>query len=335
MKIRTIIILLLISVLVFGNSYAQKKFEIKFASVAARNSSPDKAINDLSKELEELTNGRLKIKNYGNSRGDEMDIIKKMSPRLTSLHAAGLTGRGLGEILPSIRVLELPFLFKNYDEVDYVISKLYPRFSKEFENEGFVLLGWAEVGFVHIFSKNKISTPQDLKKAKMWTWQGDPLALEMFKALDVTPIPRSLPDALTQLQTPGLDAVYAHPYGALILSWHEPTNFINEMPITYATGAVVLQKKMFDEMDPGLQKILLDTSKKHLDALVVKTRKDSKEALVIMQEQGIEIVPAPNGDDLVFFEKAGMEVRAKLTGDLYPKELLDEVLSLLKDFRSK
>jgi len=313
---------------------AQKNHEIKFATIAP-GGTPVVIINKLNEELIQKSGGRLKLKIYAGSQGDEGDIVKKMNPRIARLHASGLTGRGLGEILPMIRVLELPFLFKDYGEVDYVLNNLYDRFAREFETRGFVLLGWAEVGFVYIFSKDKIATQRDLKRAKIWAWSGDPLASEMFKALDVSPIPLALPNALTSLQTGLINAVYAHPAGMIMLSWYEKTGYMNLLPVTYATGAVLITKKKFTECEPDLQKTLRDVSRKWLRELMTQTRKDNEDAIEILRKRGIELVPAPTGESLQVFVDAGKRVREKLSGDLYPPELLNRVLALLKEYRSQ
>ncbi len=326
--------ILLACVLLVSSANAQKTHEIKFASIAPSNTTPDRIIKSLSKELKQLSSGRLTIKNYANTQGDESDIIRKMNPRVARLHAAGLTGRGLGDIVPLIRVLELPFLFDNYNEIDYVNEKLYDRFAGEFEKKGFILLGWAEVGFVYMFSKDRVITSNDLKKVKMWTWTGDPLAQNLFQSLNVTPIPLALPDALTSLQTGLINAVYVHPYGALALSWHERTNYMSLLPVTYGAGAVLITINKFDELEQDLQELLLTSSRKWFGELVKHTRKDNEEALAYLEKNAIEFVQKPQGENLQVFLDAGQKVRENLSGELYPQELLNEVLILIEEARS-
>ena len=321
-------------VLLASSVNAQKTHEIKFASIAPSNTTPDRIVKSLSKELKQLSSGRLTIKNYANTQGDESDIIRKMNPRVARLHAAGLTGRGLGDIVPLIRVLELPFLFDNYNEIDYVNEKLYDRFAREFEKKGFILLGWAEVGFVYMFSKDRVITTNDLKKIKMWTWTGDLLAQDLFQSLNVTPIPLALPDALTSLQTGLINAVYAHPYGALALSWHERTNYMSLLPVTYGTGAVLITKNTFDELEQDLQELLLTSSRKWFGELVKQTRKDNEEALAYLEKNAIEFVRKPQRENLQVFLDAGQKVRENLSGELYPQELLNEVLMLIEEVRT-
>ncbi|MFC1733033.1 TRAP transporter substrate-binding protein DctP, partial [candidate division KSB1 bacterium] len=269
---------------------------------------------------------------YAGNQGDEGDILSKM--RRGRIHAAGFTGRGLGEILPEMRVMEIPFLFKNYDEVDYVIDKLYDRFARTIENNGFVLLGWAEAGFVHFFSTKRIESYSDLKGVRMWTWQGDPLAEAMFKALGVVPNPLPLTDVATSLQTGLIDAVYVPPYHAIALQWAQKAKYVNNLPVTNAAGAVVMLKNKFDSLSPDHREILLQSSRKWLKELVELTRKDNEIAMNGLQKIGIEIVPAPTNGDLQVFLDAGLEVQKEMVGVLYTDDLLNDVLSYLQEYRS-
>ncbi len=135
----------------FGAPYCfAGKTYIKFATLAPEGSSWMKQMRLLSKEISKQTDGEVALKFYpGGVSGDEKDVIRKM--RIGQLHAAGFTGVGLGEILPEVRILDLPFLFNNDAEVRNVYEKMNPYFSKRFEDKGYVLIGWVPVGWIHFF----------------------------------------------------------------------------------------------------------------------------------------------------------------------------------------
>jgi TRAP-type C4-dicarboxylate transport system substrate-binding protein len=145
------------------------------------------------------SNGRLGFKIYpGGVAGDEKDVIRKI--RLGQFQSAGVTGTGIGEVAKSVRILDSPFLFKNTAEVDHILNQFDAEFRKEFESNGFVLLGWAEVGSVYVISKTPVAKINDLKNVKLWEWEGDPVADALFKTVGINPIPLSITDALTSLQ---------------------------------------------------------------------------------------------------------------------------------------
>ena len=87
--------------------------------------------------------------------------------RIGQIHSAAFSGVGFGQILPMVRVLDLPFLFKDNSEADLVHKALKGFFSDQFRKKGFELLAWAEVGNVHLFSKNPIRNINDLSMQKI------------------------------------------------------------------------------------------------------------------------------------------------------------------------
>ena len=136
-------------------------------------------MRQLDSDIREKTDGRVKFKIYaGGVQGDEKDVVRKM--RINQIHSAGFTGVGLGEIVPELRILELPMMFQSYDEVDFVTSQLYDEFAQRFEEKGMIILGWADVGFAYVYSKNPIQTIADLRQSKIWMWEGDPVAEATF-----------------------------------------------------------------------------------------------------------------------------------------------------------
>ncbi len=183
---------------------------IKFATLAPEGSTWMQTLRAMDEELRKASGGRVHLTLYpGGVAGDEIDVLRKI--RIGQLHGGAFSGVGLGAVLPAVRVLELPLLFQNPGEVDYVTATMEEKFARAFEEQGFVLLAFAEAGFVHLFSKKAIRHREDLNRVKIWTWQGDPLALAMFRAYQVAPVPLALPEVLPSLQTGLIDAFYAPP----------------------------------------------------------------------------------------------------------------------------
>ncbi|MBZ0265499.1 TRAP transporter substrate-binding protein DctP [bacterium] len=312
--------------------HSKPKYEIKFATLAPDGSTWTNVMRDLDKEVQEATNGEVGFRIYaGGVQGDEPDVIRKM--RFGQLHSAGFTGTGLGEILPEVRVLELPFLFANKDEIDAVASAMYERFDSEFRKKGYVLLGWTEVGYVYLFSNTPIRGKKDVQGQKVWTWQGDPLAKELFEEMGINPLPLSVTEVLTGLQTGMLDAVYCAPYAAVGLQWFTRVKYMLDLPLTNAMGAVLMTKSQFDKIPPEHQAKLLEISREKLRELTILSRKDNEEAIRQMIKSGITVLEKPEVDELQNFRAIGEGVKRDLTGSLYSAELLVEVEEVLATFR--
>lgn len=310
-----------------------RTYIIKFATIAPEGSTWMNIMRELDKEIQEKSSNRIKFKFYpGGVSGDEKDVIRKI--RVGQLHSGGFSGVGLGQILPEIRIVDLPFLFNDRSEIDYIYNTFYKYFSDAFSNKGYKFLGWTEVGPVHIFSNKPISTIEDMKGIKMWMWEGDTLANEMFKALGLAPHPLSVTDVLLSLQTGLIDTVYGSPLAAVALQWFTRIKYLSLYPIANATGAVLISNKFFNQLPPDLKNILLEISKKHFSRLISLTRKDNDNSIKAMEKAGITLVNQPTGKDKNKFLKVGGAVRNNLVNKLYSRELLEKITSSLQSFRS-
>lgn len=311
-----------------------KTVTIKLATVAPEGSSWMAAMDAMATEVEKATGGAVRIKIFaGQVSGDETTVIKKI--RFGQLQAGGFTGMGLGEILPEVRVLELPFFYRDYAEGDHVKGQLEPRFERAFEEKGFVLLGWADTGFVHIFSKQPIRSVADFQRgAKAWVWDGDVLAMAAFEAFEIHPIPLSLADVLTSLSTGLVDTVYNSPLALIAMQWHGKLKYMIDLPIVNAISATLVSKKTFDQIEPAQQKIVREVARRHLRGLMETIRKDNEKAKEALRAKGIEFI-APGTAERESFVATGVKAADRMVGQLFDQALLDEARRLRDEFRAQ
>ncbi len=324
--------LLILPLLMFGFSTLHAaEHEIKFSILAPEGSTWVNVMKEMDKELQTSSGGKLALKIYaGGVSGDEKDVIRKM--KIGQIHAAGFTGVGLGEILPAIRVLELPSLFQSYAEADYVKSKVQKEFESQFDQKGYILLGWSEAGFVNIFSNKPIKTKSDMSGSKWWAWEGDPLVKAMYESLGIVPVSLALPDVITSLQTNLIDAVYGPPVGVVALQWFTKTKYMTELALANSTGALVMNKSEFVKLPADLQSLLKTTAEKYTQKLVQSIRQENTRSVETLKKNGIQVVPV-TPTDLAEIQKSALEVRPKLVGKLYSQELLSRVEGLVSEYR--
>jgi TRAP-type transport system periplasmic protein len=310
--------------------------EIKFAALAPEGSTWFKLMRKLDDELKKETKGKLSFKLFpGGISGDELDVIRKIKFR--KIHSAGFTGVGLGQILPEVRILELPRLFETHEESDYVVKKITPYFKKKFKSKGYVFLGWAEVGFVNIFSNKEIKKISDLKGLKMWAWKGDPLVKALFKDLKIVPNEMPITNVFTSLETGLIDSIYISPLAAIALQWFTKVKYMNRLKLTNATGAILITEKKFKKLKKEHQKLLKEKFKKLSKDLISESRKDNKEAYKTLEKNKIKFVSMKE-DEIKKFDKISKKVWEKLSkGEekLYSKDLLNKILKYKKEFKIK
>lgn len=305
---------------------------IKFATLAPDGSTWVNVLKDIDKELQKKSDGKLRLKIYaGGVSGDEKDVVRKM--RINQIHCAGFTGVGLGEILPEVRIFDLPFFFKNYEEVDFARNMFSDKFAKKFDKKGYVFLGWTEVGFIHFFSNVKINTLDELRGVSMWMWEGDPLVMELFNTIKLSPIPLAITDVITSLQTGLIDSIYVSPLAIIALQWFTKVKFMMDLPMADATGAILLSNKQYNKLSPEFQKLLRTTFKKHTSKLLTIVRKDNKDSVQVLKESGIETVSLEKSS-IAELESAAGKVSESLVGKLYSGGLLNEFKTAIGNYRS-
>ncbi|MFA6434746.1 MAG: TRAP transporter substrate-binding protein DctP [Elusimicrobiales bacterium] len=323
---------LLLSVCLAAGAGAQTV--VKFATLAPEGTAWMKVMHQFNDEVSAKTAGRVKFKLYaGGVSGDEKDVARKI--RLGQLQAAGFTGVGLGEIAPETRVLDTPFLFKTAAEIDNTYKMLDADFRRIFESKGYILLGWTEVGNVYIFSNTPVTNPADLQKVKMWIWEGDPIAEATFSAMKIKPIPLSITDVMTSLQTGMINAVYSAPATLIPLQWYTKMKYALAAPIATASGAVVISKKVFELMSKDDRKAVLEAGDKYFKALTAASRRDNERSILTLKKEHVVFSEPSGPETLAAFERMGEEARGALVGKLYTRELLEKIENALKQFRAK
>jgi TRAP-type transport system periplasmic protein len=311
---------------------AEKEVVIKLATLAPEGNSWAKMLNALNAEVMKKTENKVQFKVYaGGVLGDETDMLRKM--KIGQIQAAALTSSSLTVIFKELNVLQIPFLFQNYDEVDFVLNKMDAFLRKGIEDNGYILLGFSEAGFVYLMSStNPIYGVADIKKAKVWIQEGSHVAKAVFDAAKVTAIPLSIPDVLVGLQTGLVDVVYIPPTGAIALQWFTKVKYLTNVPLAYVAGAIVISKDVFTRLPPAHQAILLESSQRHLNQLKAVARNENQDAIKVMVKQGVKVI-TPSKEQIDELRKLSNDAMGGITGKAFSRTTVDQVTSLLANYR--
>ncbi|UCD78358.1 MAG: TRAP transporter substrate-binding protein DctP [Desulfobacterales bacterium] len=324
---------LIVFLLVSPRTAVSKDTTLKIATLAPEGSAWIQTFEDLNVELKKKTNGAVELKVYpGGILGDEKDMIRKMY--IGQIQGAVLTSAGLSGIFSEMDVFQIPFVFKSYEEVDYVLEKMDAFFKKGFADKGYVLPAWSEGGFVRLMSTVPIASLDDLKKAKVWTWEDAPMAKAIFDEAGVSAIPLSLPDVLVGLQTGLVEVVYAPPTGAISLQWFTKTKYMTDVPLIYLIGGILLKKKDFEKLSPAHQQTFMELCPKYMDQLKQVIRKENQEAIQVMVKHGVKII-RPSEDQIEGFKQVSQKAMDRQTGKSFSEKVRDEVIGYLKEYRKE
>ncbi len=329
--------LCLILLLAFSTGSIAETYTLKFATLMPTGTAWSKILDDWVKEVEQKSNGRITFKMYsGGVMGDEPDVLRKI--RKGQLHGGMFTGYGIGRIYSPARVLEMPFLFKNVEESDYVREQIMPDLEVGFRESGFELLGWPEVGFIHFFSTKRITSVDDIRKLRIWLWQGDPLGEAFFKASNIDPIPLSIIDVYTQLSAKhgSIDTVYTSTFGAIALQWYSKLKYATRIPLTNAIGGLIVSNRFYNKLPEDLQQLLKTTGKAMSDEIRLNAREENRESIGILEKNGIEFMfdwDEVNMDELLAIRDSAAAYLEQT--DYIPASVFAKTEKLLAEYRNQ
>ncbi len=244
------------------------KLVVKIASVAPANSPWSNILEQIQSQVEKQSNGEIQVKIYmGGQLGGELEIIQGL--RRGRIDGAGLTVASLASVLPELDVLELPYLFDNSEQADFVLDEfLFPKLKELFYSKGLVFVSWSENGWRSIGLKSKlVKNPSDLVGVKVRS-QESKVHLAFWKALKANPVPISTPDVLPSLQTGLVQGFDNTPVFSVYAKWYSEIKFFTLTEHIYQPGVIVYSKVMWDKLSLKQKNILMEKE----NALAAKAR---------------------------------------------------------------
>jgi len=305
---------------------------LKFATIAPDGSAWMQRFDQMKKEVSDATGGQVILKVYpGGVLGEEKDVLFKI--KVGQVDGGGFMGHGVGVICPDARALMLPMKFKNYEEVDAVLEKMQPYLEAQCEKNGFIALGWTEIGFSYLYSVMPVRSIKDLRGAKPWTLPDERMLNVLFKHAKISAIPLPVADVLTGLQTGLIQTVYAPPLAAVVMQWYTKIKFRNDMRLGYSFGGMFVSKASWNKIPADLQPKVLEICHRHMKELTKSVRKSDAEALKVLSDNGVQAVTSTPAD-IKEFEEVSALALAEQKATLLPPEVCDMVQKYLDDYRA-
>jgi TRAP-type transport system periplasmic protein len=319
--------------LLFNGSALAQTRTFKIATLAPDGTSWANGLRTFAATVAQGLEGQVKIRLVaGGIAGNEQEMIEKV--RQGRLSGAALTSLGLGIESGAVHVLELPLLVHSYDELDYLREQLDSELRKGFEDKGLVILAWADLGPVHLFSTRPLRTHRDMTKAKAWVLPGDKMVPTFLEELGVTGVPLAIGDVNAALQKGTINVAYGSPLTTLALGWHAHLRYMVDKPFTFGVAATVLSKREFDALTPDQQMFLLVEAKVYQREMIKTIREDNARAMENLIRSGMQVVrPSPELESE--FADVAKSFLSQLEPTLFSPRLRKKAEAILVDYRSK
>jgi tripartite ATP-independent transporter DctP family solute receptor len=163
------VVLLILLVVFFqrGNQKSEEIVELKLGHIQSENDLWQDGAVKFKEIVEEKSNGKMKVTIYPNSTlGGDRDMAEGL--QIGTVDFALIAGV-LGNFEPSIQLLELPYLFKNYEEYNKVVhGKIGKEISERVLKASQIrILAFWDRGPRHVTSNKPINSLADIQGLKI------------------------------------------------------------------------------------------------------------------------------------------------------------------------
>jgi TRAP-type C4-dicarboxylate transport system substrate-binding protein len=311
---------------------AQAEVTVKLATLAPEGTVWYRAVRNLADQWSEISNGEVKVKIYpGGVVGNETAVVRKM--RIGQLHAGAITSVGLADIESSAMVTQSPMLIRNYEELDYVMAKMSGTFEELLGEKGFVVLNWSDAGWMHMFTKGKMVQPEEAAQFKMFAFEGDPAAIEAYKAAGLRPVVLAATDVLPSLQSGLINGFPTTPLAALSQQWFALAPHMLDMAWAPLLAATVIRKDVWDSIPAKYHADFKKAAEEAGKESAREVRRQDKKAVEVMKKYGLQVHPL-TADARKNWEEAASRAWPIIRKEMVGEAIFNEAEKHLKEFRA-
>ncbi len=308
-------------------SPAEAATTLRIATLAPKASAWGKYLSKLERQVARRTKGELELKIYYNGvQGDEANMVAKL--RSGQLDIAALTSVGLSRIHRDVMVLQLPGVLDSWALLDKARRALASDLEAGFDEAGFQVLGWGDLGRVRQMSKGfAVRKPSDLKGKRPAVWKNEPMGPVVYGLISgVTPTPVSPMEVLPALRTSNINVLSAPPLAAEQLQWAPLLDHIGADSTVCAIGASVMRKSALDGAGEDTRKTFMKLQARYSKQSAKQIRKLDDAAFARMKRKMtvVSLTQAERAE----WEAVLREAVKRLSEGTFPKPLVERVVKL-------
>lgn len=312
---------------------AQAPVLVRMATLVPDGSSWHLILKESAEQWKQVSGGKVTVRLFpGGVAGDDPDVVRKM--RLGTLNAGVLTSVGVAEIDRSVYAMGIPLMYDSYEEVYWVHEKMRPKLEASLEAKGFVVLNWADGGWVHFFAKRPVAVPDDLRKLKLFSWAGDAEAVEIWRSAGFNPVPLPSTEIATALQTGLVEALGAPPQVAVISQFFNNARNMTDLKWQLLQGATIITKATWEKIPADVRPELLRVSREAGARLQKEIRDAEAKDVEAMKKRGLTVVPV-SAAQRAQWQKLTESIYPRIRGKVVPAEAFDEAMRLRDEFRKQ
>ena len=307
MKFKRLVVALMCLV-AFTSIYAQK-INLKIGSVAPDNSPWAIEQKKIAQEWAKSTNGAVNVTFMtATALGGEAGVIQKMRVarpgQKAPLDGGIFTNIGIYELAPETNILTLciPFMFRDQEELSLVLKESQNEINAAIEEQGFVLLGWFNVGWAYFFTKEEVRTPTQLKNVSLSV--GGITSPELGRAFQhagykTDDVPNE--KILSSLKSnSGCGGLYTIPMYAYAAQYSKHASYVLGMPICPVMSGFVVNKNVWASIPDNYKEVIMANIREAEKKFIEIQQENDNNYLTKIKAEGGTVVELTQAEKDVF-----------------------------------
>ncbi len=275
---------------------AQAQTVLKVGYAIAKDSHYGVGVGVFCADIQKGTQGRFTCQEFpSGSLGGEREMIEAV--QLGTLDLVSTSTGPLGNFVPEVKILDIPFLFRDYDHARAVLDgKIGQDLLKKFPARGLFGLTWGENGFRHMTnSKREIRTPGDAAGLKMRTMENK-VHMDGYKTFGILPTPMSVTELFTALQQGTVDG-QENPI-PVILAWKfsQVQKYLSLTGHVYSPSAIIITPKVFNSLSADDKSVFLAAAKAATTAQRKRVNDDEARGIALLRKEGMTVTEKVDGE---------------------------------------
>ncbi|MCL2601593.1 MAG: TRAP transporter substrate-binding protein DctP [Treponema sp.] len=308
---------------------------VRIASPLPRESAWGRTLDRIAAEWSKITGGQVRLNVlHGGTEGGETQMYRSLTSN--TIQAAIFTTFGMSEIYPPLLTISAPFLIRNQDEFNVVMDEIESDIETRFNAGNYFIVAWSRAGFVNIFSREPVFTPDDLKGRRI---ASNAEAAEMnvvFTRMGFSIVEADYVDVGPMLATGQVVAVYQNPAAVAAFQLHNHLRNMLSVNIAPVFGGIVINQvtwRRIGELNPNFQQQLVNRTRQIAAELDQSMQKTVSDAISVMVRDGLTVNRPSAAQEQLWFDEIEL-VNPTLLGTTYDSQLYQRIAEILARHRA-
>ena len=247
-------------------------------------------------EIQKGTQGRYTCQHFpSGSLGGEREMIE--SVQLGTLDLVHTSTGPLGNFVPEVRIVDIPFLFRDYDHARKVMDGPTGQdLLAKMQAKGLVGLAWTENGFRHMTNNVRpIVQATDAQGLKMRTMENR-VHMDGYKTFGILPTPMAFPELFTALQQGTVDG-QENPIPVILASkFSQVQKHLSLTNHVYSPAILILSPAVWNKLSAEDKAVFTKAAQAGAAATRKRVNDDEASGIAILKKDGMMVVEQVNGD---------------------------------------